>query len=350
MHPAFADRRWFGLHVTLWLAGGVGIAAVSRNAFGFDWPAALAFGVPMGLVGGPVALSAWYALAAVSARGTATPPVLIVVVAAVVSAAIWSSLGQIWWATLGARGLAGVPVAGPGAFAVLFSVGLAGYLLAAAAYQVAYSRELTARAARQALESQVAQREAELRALRAQIDPHFLFNSLNSIAGLIDVDAARARAMCVGLGDFLRRSLKVGAADRIALETEVALVEQYLRLEEVRFGERLTVAVAADPAAADAAVPPLLLQPLVENAVRHGISTMLEGGVVSVTTRRAGDRVVIVVANPRDDEVRRSGTGLGLAIVRQRLAAVWGEDAALSTDGTPGSYRVSITMPYEEHT
>ena len=77
---------------------------------------------------------------------------------------------------------------------------------------------------------------------------------------------------------------------------------------------------------------------------------MLEGGVVSVTTRRAGDRVVIVVANPRDDEVRRSGTGLGLAIVRQRLAAVWGEEAALSTDGTPGSYRVSITMPYEEHT
>src|SRR5690606_30617308 len=91
VHPAFADRRWFGLHVTLWLAGGVGIAAVSRNAFGFDWPAALAFGVPMGLVGGPVALSAWYVLAAVPARGTATPPVLIVVVAAVVSAAIWSS-------------------------------------------------------------------------------------------------------------------------------------------------------------------------------------------------------------------------------------------------------------------
>lgn len=350
MHPAFANRQWFGLHVTLWFASGIGIAAIGRSAFGFSWPAALLVGVPLGLLGGPIALSAWYVLAAVPARGTAARPVITVILAAVVSAAIWSSLGRLWWEAVGDMALVVVPVPGAGAFAVLFSLGLAGYLLAAAAYQVGYAREVTARAARQTLESDIAQRDAELRALRAQIDPHFLFNSLNSIAGLIDAEPSRARDMCVRLGDFLRRSLQVGTVERIPLAAEVALVEQYLRIEEVRFGSRLSIDIALDPASGRASVPPLLLQPLVENAVRHGIATTLDGGTVSLTSRMAGERLVIVVTNPRDEDVRRSGTGLGLDIVRRRLAAIWGDEAALSTERRPDGFRVSITLPYEEHT
>ena len=349
MHPAFADRRWFGLHVILWTAGGLGIGALSSSAFGFSWPSALLFGVPLGLVGGPIALSAWYVLAAAPGRRTSVSPVVTVTVAAIVSSALWASLAQAWWRTLGAW-LGSMPMPGAGAFAMLFSVGLAGYLLAAASYQVSHAREATARAERQALESEVAQRDAELRALRAQIDPHFLFNSLNSIAGLIDGDPARARTMCLRLGDFLRRSLQVGSADRIPLGSEMALVEQYLRVEEVRFGDRLHISIHLDPSTADASVPPLLLQPLVENAVRHGIATTLDGGTVSVATRRAGERVVIVVANPHDAEARRAGTGLGLDIVRRRLAATWGDEASLATERLAAGFRVSITLPYEEHT
>jgi LytS/YehU family sensor histidine kinase len=95
-------------------------------------------------------------------------------------------------------------------------------------------------------------------------------------------------------------------------------------------------------------VPPLLLQPLVENAVRHGVATRLDGGTVTIATRRAGDRVVIAVSNARDAETRRGGTGFGLDIVRRRLHAAWGEAAALAIEPAPEAFRVSVAFPFEE--
>ncbi len=95
-------------------------------------------------------------------------------------------------------------------------------------------------------------------------------------------------------------------------------------------------------------VPPLILQPLVENAVRHGIATRLDGGSIEIAARRAGDHAVIVVSNPRDADAARKGTGLGLDIVRKRLAAAFGDRASLSIDAAPESYRVSLSLPVEE--
>lgn len=349
MHPVFASRWWFGVHFGLWLGAGIGISAVVRNVFAFSWAGALLFGLPLGILGGLVALSAWFVLGSSEPSASPTRPVLTVLVAAFVASTLWSSAGRIWWRTLESWGPAVGEAPGPGAFAVLFSLGLAGYLLAAAAYQVGHAVEATSRASRRALESDVAQRDAELRALRAQVDPHFLFNSLNSIAGLIAADPSRAREMCQLLGEFLRESLQVGSAARMPLAREVALVEQYLRIEQVRFGARLTLDVSVAPDTASASVPPLLLQPLVENAVRHGVATRIEGGTVALSTRRAGDRVVIVVSNPRDPDARRKGTGFGLDIVRRRLAAAFGDAGALTVEPAPEAYRTSVTLPYEEH-
>jgi LytS/YehU family sensor histidine kinase len=97
-------------------------------------------------------------------------------------------------------------------------------------------------------------------------------------------------------------------------------------------------------------VPPLILQPLVENAVRHGIATRLDGGAIEIAVRRAGDRAIIVVSNPRDPDASRKGTGLGLDIVRRRLAAAFGDAAALSIEAAPESYKVSVSLPVEEPT
>jgi len=347
VHPALADRKRFGVHVTIWLAAGAGIGLVVRQAFGFSWTGALLFGLPLGLAGGPVALSAWYVLGSAVQTGAALRPMLAVLLAAAVSSALWSTLGQFWWRTLESINFAPSVGPGPGAFGVLFSLGLIGYLLAAAAYQVREALDAASRASRRALEADVAHRDAELRALRAQLDPHFLFNSLNSIAGLISVEPSRAREMCQLLGEFLRESLKVGATGRIPLSREVALVEQYLRIEQVRFGPRLHVVISMPDDTAGASVPPLLLQPLVENAVRHGVATRLEGGTIEVTTRRAGARVVIVVSNPRDADARRGGTGFGLDIVRRRLTATYGDAAALTVEPAPESFRASVTVPLE---
>jgi LytS/YehU family sensor histidine kinase len=155
--------------------------------------------------------------------------------------------------------------------------------------------------------------------------------------------------MCQLLGEFLRESLLVGAAARISLAREVALIEQYLFIEKVRFGSRLDVSIAMAGDTADASGPPLLLQPLVENAVRHGVATRLEGGTITVVTRRAGDRVIVTIENPRDEDARRGGTGFGLGIVRRRLQAAFDRgEGALAIEAAPDTYRVSVTFPWED--
>ena len=145
---------------------------------------------------------------------------------------------------------------------------------------------------------QVLAREAELRALRAQIDPHFLFNSLNSINALVMTDPSAARTMCVLLADFLRGSLKLGAEQQIPLAEEIRLAETYLNIEHVRFGSRLKIERNIDAQCEACLVPPLIMQPLIENAVTHGIASAVEGGVVAMSAERNGAGVKIVIENP----------------------------------------------------
>src|SRR5262249_40432912 len=140
--------------------------------------------------------------------------------------------------------------------------------------------EFARQAERRQLQLEVLSRDAELRALRAQLDPHFLYNSLNSISALTAVDPAGARRMCVLLADFLRGTLAMSTRDRIPLEDELALTDRFLNIEQVRFGARLQVERQVDDAAARCRVPPLFLQPLVENAVTHGIAGLIDGGVI----------------------------------------------------------------------
>ena len=127
-------------------------------------------------------------------------------------------------------------------------------------------------------------REAELRSLRTQIDPHFLFNTLHSISALTTADPPSARRMCVLLGDFLRDSLALGALDRITNDRELQLATRFLEIERVRFGDRLRID-ANSSANGTWRVPPLLLQPLVENAVTHGVAHLIEGGVIESRSR-----------------------------------------------------------------
>ena len=196
---------------------------------------------------------------------------------------------------------------------MLFLIGIPLYLLSAVVHYLVLAFEAAHEAERRVLESQVSTREAEVRALRAQLNPHFLFNSLNSINSLVGSDPEGARRMCEGLGDFLRRTLALAARDSVALSEELPLVERYLAIEQVRFGERLGVERRVDESALGCRVPPLLLQPLVENAIKHGVSGRLEGGVVRIEARREGERLGIVVENPVDEDApARAGGPVGI--------------------------------------
>jgi hypothetical protein len=280
---------------------------------------------------------------------SATPARVITTIggAALFVAALWLVLGGAWlWAVSWA---APSPYAvfdamrGP-AFAAVVALFAA---MSAIHYALAAADERQVAMAR-ALKAEVATREAELRALRSQVDPHFLFNCLHSISALTASDPPGARRMCLELAEFFRESLRAGNQARVPLSTEAALVRRYLEIERLRFGDRLRVTVDVAPEAEQTPVPPLLLQPLAENAVRHGIATLVEGGDVVITARRNGERVEVEVVNTFDEDGRRPGTGVGLRNVRARLDSTFGSRAALRIDAVDMRFRAAISLPAED--
>jgi LytS/YehU family sensor histidine kinase len=204
------------------------------------------------------------------------------------------------------------------------------------------------RAEAQAIEARVFARDAELKALKAQINPHFLFNSLNSISALTSIDPVRARDMCVLLGDFLRLTLGLGEKTSVRFSEELDLLQKYMAIEKVRFGNRLRMQETIQEDSKACLLPPLLLQPLVENAVKHGIATLPEGGEIRVAAERQNGRLAIVVENSWDPETppRRSG-GRGLKNVQQRLEARYGKDASLRVNTEGELFQVSLDLPAE---
>jgi hypothetical protein len=237
----------------------------------------------------------------------------------------------------------------PGDLSVIWVAGILLYAESAAAYYLLLAVEGAREVERRLLASQVSAREAELRALRAQLNPHFLFNSLNSISALAGSEPEAARRMCGLLGDFLRSSLSLGGRERVTLEEELALADRYLAVEQVRFGPRLAVERAIEPDALRCLVPPLLIQPLVENAVKHGVADRVEGGTIRIAASRGAGLLELDVRNPRDPEAPpRRGVGLGLDNVRQRLATLDPRRARLEVVEEPERFRVVLRLPAVE--
>jgi len=229
---------------------------------------------------------------------------------------------------------------------IIFTAGLLLYLLSVATHYLFAAAEVSRAAERRALEAEVAARDAELQALKAQLNPHFLFNSLNSVAALAASDPEAARDMCIELGDYLRGTLKESGAALQPLSSEMTQVRRFLNVESVRYGDRLRVVDAIDDDCLAIAVPPLLLQPLVENALKHGIAELVDGGEVVIGARCQGGRLTLWVENPVDPEGRsRSGAGVGLANIRRRLNNVFGAEARLRHGRSENSYRAEVTLP-----
>jgi len=187
---------------------------------------------------------------------------------------------------------------------------------------------------------------ARLNELQARIRPHFLFNTLNSAIALVREDPARAEALLADLSDLFRHAL----ADRgepVTLDEEITLAERYLAIEQVRFGERLQVEWALDPLAGRARLPPLLLQPLVENAVRHGVEPSASGAQLRISTQLRGGRVVIKVTNTVPGGQGVPGHGLALDNVRDRLRLLHDVQCQFQTALKDGLYQVRIEIPLE---
>ncbi len=199
------------------------------------------------------------------------------------------------------------------------------------------------------LESQLAQ--ANLRMLKMQLHPHFLFNTLNAISSLMHSDVEAADRMIVRLSDLLRMALEKDDRHQVPLESELDFLHRYLAIEQIRFRDRLKVDIDVEPVCLPAQVPRLILQPLVENAIRHGIAMRSAAGRLAIRARRRGARLELSVADdgPGLPPNRPLRPGVGLANTQARLAQLYGGDGSLElVDGEGGGFEVVVEIPFEK--
>ena len=205
-------------------------------------------------------------------------------------------------------------------------------------------------------ESRARLNRAEVRALRAQISPHFVYNALTTIASFIRTDPVRARELLIEFADFTRYSFRT-AGEYTTLSDELANIERYIRLEKARFGNRLNIKLQIAPEVLSVVLPFLALQPLVENAVRHGLASKPNGGTITITAENAGAECVIIVEDDgigmdparltEDlDDAHLSGAHVGLGNVDDRMRSTFGDDFGLVVDTAPGAgMKITLRVP-----
>ena len=227
----------------------------------------------------------------------------------------------------------------------LIGVGALFYLLVATFHYVLAELEQRRTAGEREAVLALAAQRAELSALRAQVHPHFLFNSLNTVSALIGYDTVKARETCLLLAEYLRGTLGAQEHALVPLRQEWSLCQRYLAMEALRLGERLRVEVSMEESAEDCEIPSLLLQPLVENAITHGIAPVDEPVPLRVRARRHGERLSLELENGLDPAPRHRVGGLGLANVRARLFGQYGSDASLRVEREVNLFRVVLDLP-----
>jgi len=352
MHPLLKPISRYAIYLSAWspLAGILIYLMAVPGKLG--WRDAAVLMIPLCLVYQFVCLSAWYMCkAAPLRRSPAMRTRLTHLVAAVVISFLWVELARLL-----AYGLAqfpefrGLDERFAPQVPVLFGLGFLLYLLSVAAHYVVLALEDSSKAEARAMETSILARDAELKALKAQVNPHFLFNSLNSISALTSVNPAKAREMCILLAEFLRMTLGLGEKTSVPFSEELSLLHHYLAIEKVRFGARLRMEEDTQQMPKSIELPPLLLQPLIENAITHGVANLPEGSTVRLSGHSDNGRVVLAIENSFDPDagpMRKSG--LGLKNVRDRLEARYGKEANMRVAAEEGTFRVELSFPAEVH-
>lgn len=340
MHPVFSSKNGLLLYLAAWIPVGLMLTLMVSVSGRLRWPESASLTAPLTFLLACVCLAPWYTCRSLPLRSTRASKLIVNhlvaamlvtgIVMVVATHALVPALSHVF-PNLG-RGYAAV---GPMLAGMVDLI----YLFSIAIYYVVLAVE----SSRQA---ELLSRESELKAIKAQVNPHFLFNSLNSISALTTTDPAKAREMCVRLSDFLRASLRLGERATIPFGEELALTRSYLDVEQVRFGTRLRVTQDFDPVCSDLDVPPLLVQPLIENAIKHGIATLTDGGEISISGKQMRDSIRITIENPFDpDAPAARRNGFGLASVRNRLQARYGLVARLDVQVEQDRFRVMLSLP-----
>ena len=348
MHPILANKTRLALYLLAWLPVAGLLKALLGVSGNLSWSEAVVFVLPLTLVFAFVGLSPWHLCRVLPIRPAGISKLILNHSGAAFAAALfWIVLAKGIGVGL-TRWHPGFDVRMNRELPMLFGIGVLLYLLAVALHYVMLSFQTSQEAEQRAQQARVLAREAELRALKAQINPHFLFNSLNSISALTTLDGVRAREMCIRLSDFLRSTLSLGEKETISFAEELSLVSTYLDVEKVRFGKRLRVQQQIDPECHNCPVPPLVLQPLIENAIKHGVASLVEGSSIRLQAQCGSGLLRLTVENEFDAAMPSPGKhGLGLANLRGRLNARYENRARLDTGIRGERFLAEMTLPCE---
>lgn len=346
MHPIFGHFRRLLLYLAAWGPISAVLIYLFVSLGGMSAELAIALGIPLCLYHAFVCLSAWY-----SCRNSPLE-----ISAAWLRHFVSASLAGLLWVVV-AKGLA-IALASTHYFPgvrgqvarqapLIWAIGTFLYLLSTALFYILLSSQAAHEAEKGAVEARALARESELKALKAQVNPHFIFNCLNSISALTASDPAKAREMCILLAEFLRKALALGERAQIPLQEEIDLIHAYVSVEQIRFGARLKFEENIQAEVLASSIPPLLLQPLIENAIRHGVATLTEGAWVRLEiANRAAQSISIQVNNNFDPEApRKRGTGIGLKNVRGRLDTTYGNRARFDVRTDGDQFCVAIEVP-----
>ncbi len=340
MHPLLRQREVLSGYLSGFIIIGLMLAFAVGVSAHLKWTEVFALTFPLSMFLAIVCLSAWYVARSCDLKTTPDWRLaLTFLLAAMCASTVVMAFGHLWIWLLNHL-IVGIRERFRPAIPVLAAMCSLVYLVAIILHYLLVAMESSQKA-------EILSREAELKALKAQVNPHFLFNSLNSISALTSIDPAKARQMCIALSDFLRSSLRLGERSSIPLSEELALMKSYLNVERVRFGSKLRIRETLEEGCAECDVPPLLVQPLVENAIKHGIATLSEGGEIALTGERWHDQLRVTVENPFDPDAPPAlKTGFGLTGVRNRIRARYGAAARLDIDVQPARYRAVLLLPW----
>ena len=350
MHPLLKNPRGLAAYLLAWMLAGCALAVAWVQQAPTEWIWALGFLLPLALLTGMAALSMYPVcrsfplrpakwMSALSRRAAAAGLLALLVSGA---AALWNATGPLW-------GRDRLVTLTPVAWFAFVGMQTLVFALSALMHDALLAQQTILAAAATEAQARLLAREMEIRALRKQLDPHFLFNCLNSISSLIQLDPAAARAMTVDLAQFFRQTLSLGERERIRLDEELELVQHYLAIEQRRLGDKLRLCVDVDAACRMAWLPPLVLQPLVENAIKHGVRQLDLGGLIELSARHADDRLALRVSNPVDALAPRDATGLGHGVrhLQARLQAQYDELAFVDVESTADRFTVQISLPWQ---
>jgi len=348
MHPAFRSPRLLALAVAAWLPVCAVMAAFIHRTTDLGWKGCCGWVIP------PMAIELFILLSTYSLcrwvplfRRDWFRDLALLIGGAVASSAAWTGLIALYSGMLDHLfHVRQWQTAWQESWHVFFRLGILLFVGACLLHYLVLSVERAAQAERQADRDRLSASQAELRALRATIHPHFLFNSLTSLSTLTVVDPPRARRFCLDLAEFLRSSLRHEQRTQVTLGEELAHVDRYLAIEGVRLGDRLRVTRDIAPGMEQTPCPPVILLPLVGNAIKHGICARLEGGEIRISVRARENGVAVTVANPEPPAGTPAPEGeqLGLLTLRERLAHSTAGRARLDVRHTDGCFVAEIVL------